>query len=90
MAWKIDLTPGAHKDLAKIGATEAKRILKFLNQRLRPMKNPRDLGKALAGSALAGLWRYRVGDYRLLCRIEDENIYILVVEIGHRREIYKG
>lgn len=89
MAWNIELLPEARKNLAKIGATEAKRILKFLHQRLRLMENPRDTGKALVGSTLGGLWRYRVGDYRILCHIEDEKICIVVVEIGHRREIYK-
>lgn len=89
MAWNIDLTPDARKDLAKIGASEAKRILKFLHHRLRLMENPRDTGKALVGPTIAGLWRYRVGDYRIFCLIEDENICIVVVEIGHRREVYK-
>jgi mRNA interferase RelE/StbE len=90
MAWNIELSPEARKDLAKLGATEAKRILKFLHQRLRLMENPRDTGKALVGPILSGLWRYRVGDYRIFCRIEDEKICIVVVEIGHRREVYKA
>ncbi|MDR1920876.1 MAG: type II toxin-antitoxin system RelE/ParE family toxin [Candidatus Adiutrix sp.] len=89
MTWNIELSPEARKDLAKLGATEAKRILKFLHQRLRPMENPRDAGKALVGPTLAGLWRYRAGDYRILRRIEDEKICIVVVKIGNRREIYK-
>lgn len=89
MVWIIDLTPEARKDLAKIGATEAKRILKFLHQRLSLKENPRDMGKALAGPTLSELWRYRVGDYRVLCRIEDKKIRIVVVKIGHRNKVYK-
>ena len=89
MVWKIDLTPDARKDLAGMGASEAKRILKFLHQRVRLTENPRDAGKALVGSTLVGLWRYRVGDYRIFCRIEDEKICIIVIKIGHRREVYK-
>lgn len=89
MAWNIELSSEARKNLAKLGASEATRVLKFLHQRLRLIENPRDLGKPLVGPTLSGLWRYRVGDYRILCRIEDEKITILVVSLGHRREVYK-
>ena len=69
-----------------------KRILKFLYERLLaspdPSFDPRALGKALVGE-MQGLWRYRVGDYRLICRIEDRAVTILVLEVGHRREIYR-
>ena len=69
-----------------------KRILKFLYERLLasrdPNFDPRALGKALVGE-MQGLWRYRVGDYRLICRIEDRAVTILVLEVGHRREIYR-
>ena len=90
MAWKVEISPAANADLAKLGSTDAKRILKFLFERIASRDDPRSTGKALVGSELGGLWRYRVGDYRILCRIEDDRIAILVVEIGHRREIYKG
>jgi len=89
MAWNIELSPEARKDLAKIGATEAKRVLKFLHGRVRLAEDPRSMGKALKGSRFAGLWRYRSGDYRILCEIQDEKINILVVLVGHRREVYK-
>ncbi|MBQ4566736.1 MAG: type II toxin-antitoxin system RelE/ParE family toxin [Desulfovibrio sp.] len=89
MTWNIEISPDARKDLAKIGTAEAQRILKFLYHRVRLMANPRQTGKQLTGASLSGLWRYRVGDYRILCMIEDQKICILVVEIGHRREIYK-
>jgi mRNA interferase RelE/StbE len=85
MAWKIEVTPEAKADLAKIDRIHAQRILKFLSQRLQKLPDPRSLGKALKGPAL---WRYRVGDYRLLCRIEDKILCILVVKIGHRSTVY--
>ncbi len=59
-----------------------------MEERVAAHDNPRDLGAALSGR-LAGHWRYRVGDYRIICKIEDETITILVIEIGHRREIYR-
>lgn len=64
-----------------------KRIVSFLQDRIQPADNPRNTGKALQ-SNLSGLWRYRVGDYRLLCKIEDGELIVLVIEIGHRREVY--
>lgn len=89
MAWNIELSPEFRKNLAKIGAEEAKRILKFLYERLRPLDTPRSIGEPLKGSQFSGLWRYRVGDYRILCEIQDEKVSILAVQVGHRREIYK-
>ncbi|MCL1889323.1 MAG: type II toxin-antitoxin system RelE/ParE family toxin [Desulfovibrionaceae bacterium] len=89
MAWNIELLPEARKNLAKIGTTEAQLILKFLYQHVRLIENPRQIGKQLVGPTLSDLWRYRVGDYRILCRIEDEKICIIVVEIGHRKDIYR-
>jgi mRNA interferase RelE/StbE len=62
--------------------------LKFLQERLLASPDPRTLGKALAGE-MQGLWRYRIGDYRLICRIDDQTVTILVLEVGHRREIYR-
>ncbi len=88
MAWRIELSETASKQLAKFDKVEAKRITKFLRQRLAVIENPRSTGKALTGP-LGGLWRYRVGDYRLICEIQDGVLCILVVKIGNRREVYK-
>jgi mRNA interferase RelE/StbE len=88
LAWKIELSETAGKQLAKLDKEEAKRITKFLRQRLAVIENPRSTGKALTGP-LGGLWRYRVGDYRLICEIQDGVLCILVVKIGNRREVYK-
>lgn len=87
--WTIELTAAARKSLDKIGHTDAKRIRNFLKQRLATTSDPRQLGKALTGKELEGLWRYRVGDFRLICDIEDARLIVLVIEIGHRREIYR-
>ena len=88
MEWKIDLSDDAKDDLANVGTAEARRILKFLNDRVRQRDNPRSIGEALTGS-LAGLWRYRVGNYRIVCEIQDQKVVVLVVRIGHRSKIYK-
>lgn len=89
MAWTISLDEGAKKDLGKLDRQIARRIRDFLFERVAPLENPRSIGEALKGSKLGDFWRYRVGDYRLLCRIEDAVFLILVVEIGHRREVYR-
>jgi mRNA interferase RelE/StbE len=59
-----------------------------LRDRLQPAENPRQLGKPLQGDK-GGLWRYRVGDYRLICEIQDERITVLVLRVGHRKDVYR-
>ena len=88
MEWKLSFLPKALRQLRSLDKSAQKRILKFLHERLLASPDPRSLGKALVGE-MAGLWRYRVGDYRLICRIEDWEVTIIVLEIGHRREIYR-
>jgi len=89
MAWKIELSAQVDRDLAKLGPQQSKRILKFLHERVAPLDNPRSLGQALQGSKLGEFWKYRVGDYRLICRIEGARLLILVLRVGHRKEIYR-
>lgn len=89
MAWKIELSGQAARELDKLDPPQAKRILKFLSERLARLENPRSIGQALRGSELGEFWKYRVGDYRLICKIEDERLLILVLRIGHRREVYR-
>ena len=74
------------KQLAKLDNSVKKRILDYMDE-VANLSDPRSKGKGLVGD-LKGFWRYRVGDYRLICRIHDEELEILVVEIGHRKEIY--
>jgi mRNA interferase RelE/StbE len=88
LAWRIEFLPAAEKELAKLGRAEAKRIIQTLKTRIAPLDDPRKLGSALAGE-LGGLWRWRIGDYRVIARIEDERITILVVRVAHRPEVYR-
>ncbi|SHF83536.1 mRNA interferase RelE/StbE [Modicisalibacter ilicicola DSM 19980] len=88
MAWRIDLTDDAVKQLKKIGHTDAKRIRDYLRFRIQSLEDPRQLGKPLSGQ-LSELWRYPVGDYRIIASIEDHEVRILLIRVGHRREIYR-
>jgi len=89
MAWEIEFSAEADRELNKLDPQHARRILKFLRDRLAILENPRSLGKPLQGSRLGEFWRYRVGDHRLICKIEEERLLVLVLAIGHRREIYR-
>lgn len=86
MAWRVEITPEASAELKKLGATEAQRILKFLFERLQNREDPREIGESLKGN-LREFWRYRIGDYRILCHLEDGVATVFVVHIGHRREV---
>jgi mRNA interferase RelE/StbE len=88
LAWKIEFVPAAAKELKKLGRAEAARIVVTLETRIARLEDPRKLGSALTGE-LGGLWRWRIGDYRVVARIEDERITILVVRVAHRREAYR-
>ncbi len=85
--WEIILTRHAEKSFSKLDKQAQQDIHNFLHDRLQPNPNPRFTGKALVGT-LKGFWRYRVGDYRILCKINDAELIIVAVEIGHRSKIY--
>lgn len=89
MAWRIEFLPTAQRELAKLDRPVSERILRFLHDRLQPLKNPRSLGEALRGEELGKYWKYRIGDHRLVCRILDDRIVIVVVRVGHRRDVYR-
>ncbi|MDZ7856084.1 type II toxin-antitoxin system RelE/ParE family toxin [Sphaerotilus sp.] len=89
MVWRIEFSPHAAKELDKLDGPVARRILGFLHQRVAGLDDPRSLGEALKGSALGEFWKYRVGDHRIVCHIEDGVLRIMVVRIGHRREVYR-
>jgi mRNA interferase RelE/StbE len=89
MAWVVELSESAADALDNLDLTTQQRIWRYLRGRLSGTDNPRQTGKALTGN-YAGLWRYRVGDYRLICRIEDTRLVVLVVKIGHRSKVYQG
>jgi len=89
LAWQIEFEAGALKDLKRLDREVARRITSFLKTRVAGQDNPRSIGAALKGSQLGELWRYRVGDYRIICEIRDKELVILAISIGHRREIYR-
>lgn len=89
MAWLIEFTHIAEKGLKKLSPQNSKRVLNFLLNRVATLDDPRSIGEALKGSELGELWKYRVGDYRIISNIEDDIVRILVVKIGHRREVYR-
>lgn len=89
MAWKVELDPAAARELSKIDHQHARRILRFLTERVAPLDDPRSLGEALKGSRPGEFWKYRIGDYRVIASIEDGVLRITVVSVGHRREIYR-
>ena len=89
MAWAVELSEGAARELDKFDPQHSRRILKFLRDRLARSEDPRKLGQALQGARLGEFWKYRVGDFRLICKIQDERLVVLVLRVGHRREIYR-
>ena len=89
MAWTIELTNTAVRQLARLDRPLAQRIRKFLQQRVAMLENPRAIGQALHGKVLGEFWKYGLGDYRIIVRIEDDRLVILVIEISHRGEVYR-
>lgn len=89
MAWQIRIEDGTKKDIAKLDRPVAKRVISFLRERLEKLDDPRSIGEALKGKKFGELWKYRVGDIRIIARIEDRELLILVVRVGHRKNIYK-
>jgi mRNA interferase RelE/StbE len=88
MAWKVEFDPAAIKELEKLDKTIERRIVKFLRDRVANLEDPRQIGGSLQGSR-SGLWKYRVGDYRVICSLEHDRLVVLVLQVGHRREVYK-
>ena len=86
--WKVELDARAAKELRSLDRHHRTRIVRFLRERISTSDDPRRLGKALRGQSVK-LWRYRVGPFRLICTIEDDRFVVLVLRVGHRREIYE-
>ena len=89
LAWIIKYTESAARQLKKLDRPMALRVLDYLDERIATMEDPRSTGKKLVGPKLGEYWRYRVGDIRIICGIADEQMRILVIELGHRREVYR-
>ena len=87
MTWAYRFDERALKELRKLGKPAQLEIIAYLDERIAGEGDPRRFGKGLKAD-LAGLWRYRVGDYRILCQIRDGELLVLVVAVGHRRDVY--
>ena len=88
MAWNVELIDTAKRQLAKLDRKWQAAILDYLEDEIAALDDPRTRGKPLVGDR-KGLWRYRVGDYRILCELRDSELIVLVVTIGHRRQVYR-
>lgn len=87
MSWDYRITERAIKQLRKLGPEASRRVIDFLDERIQGGEDPRQFGKALRGD-LGEFWRYRVGNYRILCQIDDGEFVVLVVKVGHRSDVY--
>jgi mRNA interferase RelE/StbE len=88
LAWRIEYDPRAIDDLNRLSRQIRQEIVRYLETRIATADNPRLFGKPLR-HGLAGLWRYRVRDYRIVCQLRDETLIVLVVGVGHRRDVYR-
>ncbi len=86
--WRIEFDRAAARELRKLGSEAERAITRYLRERIATAEDPRRFGHALTGDR-KGLWRYRVGDYRIVASIEHDRFVVLVVTIGHRREVYR-
>lgn len=89
MAWQIEFDPDALKDLRKIDKQIQIRLVGFLRSRVGALDDPRSIGEALSGQRLGSYWKYRVGDWRIICDIQDGRIVVRVLRIGSRRDVYR-
>jgi mRNA interferase RelE/StbE len=91
--WRVEIKRSAEKQIQKLDRTAQGLIVRFLRERVQTAENPRQWGKPLGGNKgggdKGGLWRYRVGDYRLICQIQDERVTVLVVSVGHRKDVHR-
>ncbi len=89
MAWQIEFDPDALKELKQLDRPIQIRLIAFLRDRLAPLDDPRSLGEALSGARLGSYWKYRVGDWRIVCDIQDQRVVVRVLRLGNRREVYR-
>lgn len=89
MVWTIKYTESSLRQLKRLDKPVAQRVLDYMDERIAVLADPRAAGKNLVGPRMGSYWRYRVGDVRVICDVQDEVLVILVVELGHRREVYR-
>ena len=87
--WSVEIDAAAAKELRKLDPPVARRLLAFLRQRVATLDDPRSIGEALRGDDLGRFWKYRLGDYRIVVRLVDQRLVVIVVRIGHRRDVYR-
>ena len=87
--WKVEFDREAKRDLDKLDPQVTRRIERFLYERVATLDDPRSIGEALRGSKLGEFWKYRVGDWRIICEIQDAKLVVLALRVGHRREVYE-
>jgi mRNA interferase RelE/StbE len=90
LAFDIEFDPEAVKDLKKLDRPVQQRLVGFLKTRVAKLDNPRELGEALSGARLRNYWKYRVGDWRIICDIQDQRIVVRVLRVGNHREVYRS
>jgi len=86
---RVEFDPGALDDLKRLDRPVQQRLVGFLRNRVASLDNPRSIGEALSGARLSSYWRYRVGDWRIVCDIQDERIVVRVLRICNRRDVYR-
>jgi mRNA interferase RelE/StbE len=86
--WRVEYSDVAERALLRLDMPERRRILKFFAERVSAHPDPKELAETLSGM-LRGLWRFRIGDYRAICDIQQDRLVVLVLEVGHRREVYR-
>ncbi len=88
LTWSVEFDDAAAKELRKLDRQAQQEILRYFRQRIATDEDPRRFGKPLSRD-LTGLWRYRVRDYRMICNIENDKLVVLVLRVGHRKDIYE-
>ena len=86
---QIEFDPGALDDLKKLDRPVQQRLLGFLRRRVASLDDPRSLGEPLSGARLGSYWKYRMGDWRIICDIQDQRIVVRVLRVGNRRDVYR-
>ncbi len=89
MAWRVDLSDSAARQLRKLDPQIAKRLLTFLRDRVAGLEDPRSIGEALRGKDFGDFWKYRVGDWRIIADLDDGVMLVPVIRLGNRREVYR-
>ena len=89
MVWIVKYAESSLRQLKKLDKPVAQRVLDYMDERIAVLADPRAAGKNLVGPRMGSYWRYRIGDVRVICDLQDNALLILVVEVGHRRDVYR-